>query len=177
MTIGAALVIGDCTYGASQLIQGTRTNKRGQFVDLDHPIPCSGVISSIRFCYYTDTMSDNSETHTIYFRILRYDPEEDILRQTHSFDRGFDLQQTRRSFMCDDHYYEDETVNVLAGDYVAVYLPMYMEPLSILGRDLPGMTVYEDSRLLSTQFYSPTVRQSDLELEVGMAIHVSAEIS
>ena len=170
-------MIGDCTYGTSQLIEGCRSTERGQFVDLDHPIPCSGLLSSLRFCFYTGDMTEN-ESYRVIFRIFRYDPEEDVLRQIHSLDRSFDQQQYTRSFACQDHYYnEDETVYVLDGDYVAVYVPMYFEPLPILGRDLPRMTVYEDSRPMSTQFFSTTVRQSDLELEVGTAIHVSAEIS
>ena len=171
-------MIGDCTYGASQLIEGSRSTKRGQFVDLDHPLPCSGLLGSHRFCFYTGDDTTENESYRVIFRIFRYDPEEDVLRQTHSLDRSFDLQQYTRSFVCQDHYYnENDTVHVLEGDYMAVYIPMYSEPLPVLGRDLPRMTVYEDSRSMSTQYFSTTVRQSDLELEVGTAIHVSAEIS
>ena len=177
MIIGASLVIGDCTYGASQLLQGKQSSKRGQFVDLDHPISCSGVLLSLRFCFYTNDLNDDRSTYRIFFRIFRHDPETDILRQTHFLERVFTVNDPRRSFLCEDHYYSgSENVYVLTGDYVAVYIPSLSEPLPVLGRKLPGMRVYEDKRGITSAFFSTTIPRSTLEAVEDMAIHVSAEI-
>ena len=178
MIIGATSVIGDCTYGVSQLTEGSRSTERGQFVDLDNPITCSGVLHSLTFCYYADNMNEDQSTFRVFFRIFRYEPVGDVLRQTHVLDRSFNVREDRRSFMCKNHYYsEEENVYVEPGDYIAVYIPSLSAPLPILGRNLPAMRVYGDTRSITTQFFSTTIPQSALVSMENKAIHVSADIS
>ena len=165
-------------YGASQLVQGSRSSMRGQFVDLDHPITCSGMLASLQFCFYTGGLDEDQSSFKVYFRIFRYDPEEGILRQTHFLDRNFHVGEARQSFMCLNHYYDvTENVFVLSGDYVAVYIASLSPPLPVLGTNIPRMKVYRDMRIITTQFFSTTVSLSMLEPQEDTVFHVSAEIS
>lgn len=156
-------------------------------MDLDHPINCSGVITSLQFCFYTsNTNSDDGDEgestddgrQMIYFRLFHYDPVEDTLRLVYTLDKMFQLENTgHSSFSCINHYYdENEIVDVYEGDHMAVYLPSLSRPLYVVGKNIPGMTLYKDTRSRRSQFYSTTLEKTSLMAVDGMAIHISADI-
>lgn len=177
--VGASLARGNCQYG-SQLAEGSNDMNKKQYVDLDHPLTCSGSLVSLHFCFYTDTIETQS-LYRFYFRIYRGDRAVS-LRQIYHLEVGIDIQPNavdEQSLFCISHNYtEDEYVDVLAGDYMAVYVPSTQKPLYVVGSDIPGYTLYSDTRRsINAQFFlSSTIYPSYLSAVDNMAMHISANV-
>ena len=165
-----------CLHGNSNQQEGNHYTERGQFLDLDHPLPCTGTLVSIQYCFYTDDFSDD-ERHSFTFRIYRL--ESTVLQQIYQSERSFDDDIPDRSFICHNYVYsENEYVDVMEGDIIGVYLPTFSPHLNVVGTDVTGSNVYKDTRwFLPSQALDPNVPLSSLTELANTTIHFSAVIS
>ena len=163
----------------TQATEGRPDTNGRQFVDLDHPLSCSGSLAALHFCFYTANI-DRDTLYRFYLRIYREEPGNS-LTQLHQREIGTEIGPSDvggQSLLCLNHTYaENEYINVLEGDYIAVYIPTLFEQLDVVGTDIPGLTLYSDSRNSGTQFFfSSTILFSDLNAVQNTAIHISANV-
>ena len=145
-------------------------------MDLDHPLTCSGSLVSLKFCFYTEDLIDN-ERHMFYLRIYRR--ESEVLERVHLMEKEVmgPSESSSQSFICREHIYASgEYVPVLEGDIIAVYLPSLTRALEVVGTNIPGVSLYKDTRFITTQAFSTTVTESSLEEMPNTALHFSAVI-
>ena len=164
-------------YGSPEQTEGSHYTERGQFLDLDHPLPCSGSLVSIQYCFYTDEFSDDDhERHSFTLRIYRL--ESTVLQQIYQVERAINMEIPDHSFVCHNYIYSNEEyVDVMEGDIIGVYLPSFSCHLNVVGTDVTGFSVYKDTRIIPTQALDPNVPLSSLTEVTNTTIHLSAIIS
>ena len=179
MPVGMYGANADCMFG-SNAAEGSPQTTRGQFVDLRHPLACSGAIVAWHFCFYTENIASASGGNTeykVYFRVYRNESEDQLVR-VHQVETSLQMRpQDGRdtAILCmDDVLQQDQYLNVSQGDYLAAYIPTLSPPLFIVGTNTPG-SLYRDTRLLSS-FSSTTVPRWSLVEVQNTAFHLFADV-
>lgn len=151
---------------------------RKQFVDMQHPLTCSGYITAWHMCFYTDNIVSNTD-YRVYLRVYRNNSNSQLER-VHQVVKDIRLnsQQVRgNSFVCmSDFLNEGDYLNVSAGDYLATYIPTVSQPLQIVGNNASKSFLYRDARDLLPSFTLRIVEFSDLEVIDGGFLHLHADV-
>ncbi len=146
-----------------------------QFLDLQHPVPCTGNITAWHYCYYTSEVIQSNVVHSVYLRVWR--PAGPT-----SWDLVYDtrLEVTSESgspVLCSDIVLRgDQRFVVEAGDVLAVYLPLLRERLPVVAEGVPFSLLHMDTRRDVLPFTSQTVQEDDLREVSSLALNVYAEI-
>lgn len=159
-------------------VEGDVVSTRKQYVDIEHPLTCSGYITAWHMCFYTDNIV-SSDNYRVYLRVYR-NRNPNQLEQVHQVVKDIPLSSQEvgsNSFVCmSDLLNEEDYLNVSAGDYLATYIPTVSRPLQIVGNNVLKSFLYRDTRDFLTSFTSTRVRLSDLEVMNGGFLHLHADI-
>ena len=177
--LGIPCAKADCQFGSSGNEGSADTSLRGQFVDLENPLMCSGSIVAWHFCFYTDNVNVQEETpYTARFRVYR-SVAANMLQRVHDVQRGFlmnQLESREAEFLCfDDVLGEDQYLDVLEGDILAVFIRVIFPPLLLVGTNTEGR-VYRDIRRPGAPFRDLTLPISGLMMLHNHTIHLYADV-
>ena len=168
-----------CRFGREVIdSEKIATAKVGQFVDLEHPLTCSGYIVQWHFCYYTSNTQDSNDNRRIYFRVYRNESSNQLYR-VHQVTVNTEVSdlQLNNSFFCTSRELDSEQyLKVEAGDYLAVYLPTLVTPLQVVGYAAPQLLLYRDGRRFPDPFTRDTIPFSELDKLAGAFLHLQADI-
>ncbi len=179
MTTHVTYIIGADTAGC---ILGSKVDPTtgfagqfGQFLDLQHPVPCTGNITAWHYCYYTSEVIQSNMEHFVYPRIWRpagpnsWNLVYDVWLM--------DIPERGSPVSCKNIVLrEDQHFVVEAGDILAVYLPLLRERLPVVAEGVPFSLLYMDTRIELVPFTSQTVQEDDLREVSSLALNVYAEI-
>ena len=177
---GIPCVKADCQFGSNGNEGSAETTLRGQFVDLDNPLTCSGSIVAWHFCFYTDNVVNVQEQvlYTAHFRVYR-SVASNQLQRVHDVQRGLPLSMLEGRevlFLCfDDVLEQDQYLDVLEGDILAVFIPVIFPPLLLVGTNTQGR-VYRDIRSTGAPFRDLTLPISGLMMLQNYTIHLYADV-
>ena len=181
LSLYVAHVEGNCKFGGEDSdVESTVALQGLQYVDLRHPLTCSGSIVAWHFCYYTDNVGHLTHSYHAYLRVYRSNTSSQLQRV---HDESVALELTRaqvgsNTFLCSSyHLNETDYLNVSMGDYLAAYIPPDdNQPLWIVGGDMPQSLLHRDTRDFVESFGSPTVLLSDLQEVEGGILHLYADV-
>ena len=169
----------DCIFGRTNIdIEGNVVSTRKQFVDMQHPLICSGYITAWHMCFYTDNIVSDTD-YRVYLRVYRNNGNSQLERVYQVVkDIRLNSQQVQgNSFMCmNDTLNEGDYLSVSAGDYLAAYIPTANQPLQIIGNNVSKSFLYRDTRDLLPSFTFTRVGFSDLEVIDGGFLHLHADV-
>ena len=168
-----------CQFGREDInIEGTVAEQGRQYLDLQHPLTCSGSIVAWHFCFYTDNV-DSTQGYHAYLRVYRND-SNNVLQRVHQVNMDVRLSSSQvgsDTFMCmGDILTESAYLNVSMGDYLAVYIPTLSEALQIVGDQVPQSMLYRDTRPFLQPFTRNTVQFVKLQRVDGGFLHLQADI-
>ena len=169
-----------CKFGRQDIdAQETATTQVGQYVDLEHPLTCSGYIIEWHLCYYTSNVQDSPESYHVYFRVYR-NQSVNQLRQIHQVAMEIELSDPQEQidpFLCmSKSLAAEDYLRVEAGDYLAVYLPTLSSPLLVVGQAAPQLMLYRDNRRFPQPFTEDPVPLSRLDGLAGGFLHLQADV-
>lgn len=169
----------DCKFGRTNInVEGNVASTRKQYVDMQHPLTCSGFITAWHMCFYTDNIVSNTN-YRVYLRVYRNNSDSQ-LEQVHQVVKDIPLnpqQLGSNTFMCmSDILNEGDYLSVSAGDYLATYIPTVSQPLQIVGNNVSKSFLYRDTRDLVPSFTFTRVGFSDLEAIDGGFLHLRADV-
>lgn len=174
-------VEGSCKFGGEDSnVESTVASQGLQYVDLQHPLTCSGSIVAWHFCYYTNNIDNSIRSYHVYLRVYRNDTSYQ-LRRIHDESVAVELtlaQVGTNTFVCTSyHLNETDYLNVSMGDYLAAYIPTINgRPLWIVGGNRPQSLLHWDTRGFLESFNFPTVLFSDLQEIGGGILHLYADV-
>ena len=135
--------------------EATLSTREGNYINLRYPAPCSGNLTTWRYCYYSSSITED-QTYTVTFRVWR--PRGDGTTFDRIHDNRFSIPLTAggqsAAFICDT-YTESRYVPVEVNDVIGflsfpfhctLHHKMY---LTLHYFKTPGLLVY--SPQLSTQ--------------------------
>ena len=166
-----------CKFGREEInSEEVGATQVGQYVDLEHPLTCSGYIVKWHFCYYTNNVQASTKSHRIYFRVYRNESTSQ-LRQVYHMTMNIELDVGLEPFRCASNSLEArEYLSVEVGDYLAVYLPTLIRPLLVVGYAAPQLLLYRDRRRFPEPFTSNDIPFSELEGLPGSLLHLQADV-
>ena len=179
--ISVVNVKGNCKFGREDSsVERTVASQGLQYVDLQHPLTCSGSIVAWHFCYYTDNIEQSTPaSYLVHLRVYRNDTSSQLQR-IHDESVAVQLSLTQvgsNTFMCaSDYLAETNYLNVSMGDYLAAHISTGGNPLQIVGRDMPQSLLHRDSRNFSLSFTSPIVPFAKLQVLEGGILHLHADV-
>ena len=160
-------------------VQGTAVTQVGQYVDIEHPLTCSGYIIEFYLCYYTSNVEDSPQSYHVYFRVYRND-SANRFRRIHELPIELVLSNSQDQmdpFLCmSKSLVAGEYLRVEAGDYIAVYLPTLSRPLLVVGHAAPQLMLYRDNRQFPEPFIQGSVPLARLEGLAGRFLHLQADV-
>ena len=178
--LGIPCATADCQFGSNRNEGSAETLLRGQLVDLENPLMCSGSIVAWHFCFYSDNLVNVQEEvpYTAHFRVYR-SVAANMLQRVHDVQRGLLLSQLEGReaiFLCfDDALEQDQYLNVQEGDILAVFIPVIFPPLLLVGTNTEGR-VYRDIRSPGAPFGDLTLPISGLMMLENHTIHLYADV-
>jgi len=177
--LGIPCAKADCQFGSNGNEGSADTSLRGQFVDLENPLTCSGSIVAWHFCFYSDNVNVQEEgPYTARFRVYR-SVAANMLQRIHDVQRGLLLSQLEgreAKFLCfDDALEQDQYLNVLEGDILAIFIPVIFPPLLLVGTNTEER-VYRDIRSTGAPFRDLTLPISGLMMLENHTIHLYADV-
>ena len=169
-----------CKFGRGDInAEGTATTQVGQYVDLEHPLTCSGYIVKWHLCYYTSNVQASSQSYHIHLRVYRNQSADQLFR-IHQVTLEYELRRSQvetDSFLCVNKSLDaDNYLSVETGDYLAVYLPTLSQPLLAVGYAAPQLMLYRDIRRFPDPFTQNTVLFSQLNGIAGGFLHLQADV-
>ena len=176
-----SLVDADCILG-NQVGQVSLHNTGGQYIDLLHPVQCSGDLIAWHFCYYSEDIQDD-DTYIVYFRVWR-PADANNFNRVHEHTQEMDLDESdSNEFVCMDVPLDpDNYFEVVENDRLGAYVKrtnINGRPLHIISSGTTGLGLFRDTRgggFDFTPFTSEVVATSDLEEMTDLGLHLYADI-
>ena len=166
-----------CEFGTLEGEIGAR-NENGLYIDVDHPLTCNGSIVEWHFCFYTNNFMTDTYMYQAQFRVYRRMTGK--MKRIHDTDVNLSYNISAvngSSFVCLVKVLEDgEFFDVLAGDFLAAFLPFTSYSLRIVGVGGPGLNLASTTKLPPASIYSSeAVSYNNLVLVQGN-LHLLAKV-
>ena len=173
--MSGSLVDADCILG-NQVGQASLHTTGGQYIDLLHPVQCSGNLTAWHFCYYSEDIQDDG-SYIVYFRVWR-PADETNLDRVYQRTQELDLDESDSDeFVCVDVPLDpDNYFEVVENDRLGVYVATLGRPLHIISSGTTGFGLFQDIRNGFLQFFSQDAATSDLEEMTDLGLHLYADI-
>ena len=176
--MSSSLVDADCILG-NQVGPVSRHTTGGQYIDLLHPVQCSGDLIAWHFCYYSEDITQ-SGMHIVFFRVWR-PANENNLDRVYEHTQEMDLDPSADGFVCVDVPLDpDNYFEVVENDRLAVYIARTNtlgRPLHIISSGTTGFGLFRDNRDGGfVSFSSEVVATTDLQEMLDLGLHLYADI-
>lgn len=171
--------ISSCAIGRTSLLQDSQLasiSKGGQFLDLNRPASCDGMITGASYCY-TSRFDGVSQQSNVIVRIWRFDNKTATLKVVNEFVLPLRFPITDRKRACANWLLNTEQpIKFKRGDFVG----FLFSPNSLGGLDSDltdeGLGVYRDERS-EKDYDSPLTPRADLAFERNLTLNIQIKIS
>ena len=155
--------------------EATLSTRTGSYINLQHPAPCSGNLTTWRYCYYSSSITED-QTYTVRFRVWRPRGNGTTFDRIHDNSLSIPLTAGSQSvaFVCNT-YAESQYVPVEVDDVIGFFSTTFLSnPLYITSQDVPNFTLFQDTRFLSA--FASTVNTNEDLNQLSLGLHLSADI-
>ena len=155
------------------------TDQDGQYLDLQHPAPCTGNLTAWHFCFYTSSVVEGN-LYSIYFRVWR-PTNGNAWKHVHQYQlnlrAGGQSGSNTGLLVCENVALNpQEYFRVQQNDILGVYLPVLVNSLPIIAEDVRGSQLYYDTRQNFEPFTDDRVQRNNLREILLLALHLDADI-